>query len=294
MKQLLHNENDYIVLSCEKKGLRCGFILKLGFTVGVISSNHYHFHSSYEIHVPVNGNIHIMVEDRDLLVRPGEVCVIPPGVIHYIFEAEDTYRIGFRFTFVQSTKADDEGYQLFRRTYGRLTDACTIKECRLYEKYFAAGVQNMTEELPAFMTGELLFLALYEAALRLDMPGERKDVAVAESAEDRDTQLSELIETWLNNHYGEQLVLGDLAAYLNFSTRQTERIIDRLFGMPFTALVNRKRLVMAKLLLKITEQSVEEVASQVGFRDRNYFYRKFSEYFGMTPGNYRSQKAADG
>jgi AraC-like DNA-binding protein len=54
-------------------------------------------------------------------------------------------------------------------------------------------------------------------------------------------------------------------------------------------LLCKKRLTTAKLLLKITDLPVEEIARSVGFPDQNYFYRKFSAVYGTTPGKYRKE-----
>ena len=278
-----------MVVRHEQDDISCEFILKEGFTLGVISSGHYHFHPSFEMHIPVDGDLHIMVEDRELLVHPGEVCVIPPGVIHYIFASSDTYRIGFRFTIEITGKGNEEEICSPILYFLHLKETCVVKDCDVYHKYLKAGVQNIMEGLPAFMTAQLLFLTLFETAWKL--AGAEEAPKDREASERSDALLSELIENYLNEHYREAITLPELAQHLKFSSRQTARIIERLFGMNFSALVNRKRLVMAKLLLRITLLSVEEIAAEVGFRDCNYFYRKFSECFDITPGQYRRQCA---
>lgn len=288
MSRLFDSEKDFIVLSCKKEELCCGFILKEGFTEGVLSSRHYHFHSTYELHVPISGILHIVIGDRDLLVHPGEVCVIPPGVIHYIFADAGTFRTGFRFAYAWEHKNEKEQAPLFAKAFGAMKEACVVPDCRIYEKYVKAGRENLAGGFPGFMTAELLFLALFEVALKLQV-GEAEQEAGGQQ-ELVDLLLSEKVEQYLNDHYQEVFSLGDLAAYLNFSSRQTERILERLYGLSFSALVNKKRLVVAKLLLRSTDLTVGEVAEQVGFRDVNYFYRKFGEAFEITPGQYRVQQ----
>lgn len=285
MKQSLRTNDDYIVLGCEKNGLLCQFILKIGFTSGVIASGHYHFHSTYEMHIPVIGNMHIMAEDKDILLQPGEVCVIPPDTIHYVYADENAFRIGFRFTFSRIGKQENIPHSLFEYSFGALTNARVVKNCPVYRKYLSVAADNLESPLPEFMTGDLLFLALYETASIISTSPAPEIFHGSTS----DILLSEQIEEYLNNYYSHELHLGDLSKYLNLSNRQTERIIARLFGIPFRALVNKKRLTTARLLLKITDLPVEEIAHKVGFQDQNYFYRKFSAAFSTTPGKYRSQ-----
>lgn len=285
MNQMLNDSNDYIILNSEKEGISCDFILKPNFLNGIIASESYHFHSTYEMHIPVMGTMHIMAKDQDILIHPGEVCIIPPDVVHYVFSDKQAFRTGFRFTFSHLKKEEHAPSSLFDDTYGVLTDLKVIEDCPIYSKYLAVAADNLTSPLPHFMTADLLFLALYEAASMLS----HSHTYALQSMGNSDILLAEKIEEYLNTHYSQKFYLHDLAAYLNFSNRQTERILARLFGLSFSALVNKKRLTAAKLLLKTTDLPVEEIARNVGFPDYNYFYRKFSAAFSTTPGKYRGQ-----
>lgn len=60
-------------------------------------------------------------------------------------------------------------------------------------------------------------------------------------------------------------------------------------GQSFKPLVQTQRLNTAARLLSNSSISVEEVASRVGYANMSFFYRKFSDRFGMTPKEYRDQ-----
>jgi AraC family L-rhamnose operon transcriptional activator RhaR/AraC family L-rhamnose operon regulatory protein RhaS len=49
------------------------------------------------------------------------------------------------------------------------------------------------------------------------------------------------------------------------------------------------RVNRAAALLRQTNQSVTEIAFQVGFHDSNYFTRQFHKLLGVTPRQYRHQ-----
>ena len=135
------------------------------------------------------------------------------------------------------------------------------------------------------MTADLIFLALYEIAAAL-MPSQPRSVSAVSSASD--AQLAEQIEVFINRNYHRTLRLDDLAAHLHLGVRQTQRVTSRLFGISFSALLSKRRLTAAKLLLKTTDLPIEEIALRCGFEDKNYFYRKFSAAFSITPGKYRA------
>ena len=289
MNHLIDDINNYVAITCMKEGIALEFILKSEFVKGVISSgrHQYHFHPTYEIHIPVDAVEHIMVHDKDIYVQPGEICIIPPNMGHFVFPSEntDSFRTGFRFTFSRVGENKSKLFALFERTFGVINDMPAVIKSSIYRKYISVMIENFLIPLPSSINVDLLFLSLYETALNLiddieaiDIPNKRSDILMVD-----------IIEEYLNAHYSEKILLEELSEYLNFSRRQTERIIARLFGMTFCELVNQKRLLVSKLLLKTTDLSIEQIAHNVGFEDHHYFYRKFTSAFSTTPGIYRRQ-----
>lgn len=278
------NSKDYIVLTCSKEGLRCEFILMEEFISGVVVSSNYHFHSAYEVHIPIEGRMHIIAEDSDVFLYPGQVCIIPPDVIHYVCADDSAFRIGFRFTYSHVGYEINPGSALFEKAYRGMNDVYVVNNCPIYQKYLSVAAQNLKDGMPGFMAAELLFLALYEIAAGI-CPQRR----IGAASETSDFLLSEKIEEFLNDSYNRTININDLSEYLCLSKRQTQRVLNRLFGATFSSLINRKRLAVAKHFLKNSDLSIDEIVQKVGYRDPSYFYRKFSEAFSVTPGKYREQ-----
>ena len=112
--------NNYIILSHKQSTLQCEVILKNRFFDGIIEKNNYHFHSLFEVHICTRGNMHISVEDKDILLSQGEICIIPPHKTHCSFASEDTLATGFRFTFSNSGKTECDESLLFQKAFGKL------------------------------------------------------------------------------------------------------------------------------------------------------------------------------
>ncbi len=58
-------------------------------------------------------------------------------------------------------------------------------------------------------------------------------------------------------------------------------------GRTYTEHLQEKRLSQAAYLLRNTRMSVEDVSRAVGYENKSYFHRIFSERFGKTPRKYR-------
>ena len=81
--------------------------------------------------------------------------------------------------------------------------------------------------------------------------------------------------------------LGELADAACMHPTYFVRRFGEAFGMPPMAYLNRLRIYKAMSLLSSTERSIEDIADEVGIRDRSYFARVFKKHSGVTPTEYR-------
>ena len=68
-----------------------------------------------------------------------------------------------------------------------------------------------------------------------------------------------------------------------------ERIVDRgevIDSHTYSTGYGYAIIEAAKKLLKTTNKSMKEIASEVGYPDPNYFSRNFKKYTGKTPTDY--------
>ncbi|WP_081750716.1 helix-turn-helix domain-containing protein [Paenibacillus maysiensis] len=53
-------------------------------------------------------------------------------------------------------------------------------------------------------------------------------------------------------------------------------------------------MLYAETLLRHTNQNISELAYEVGYESLGFFYRKFKEYSGYTPSQYRECQGRTG
>ncbi|NEW63625.1 helix-turn-helix domain-containing protein [Tuanshanicoccus yangjingiae] len=86
-----------------------------------------------------------------------------------------------------------------------------------------------------------------------------------------------------------QLTLNDAARILNFNKNYLSNLIKDKSGKTFTELLNEKKLKKAQLLIQSTKLPINEIAQQVGYSNRTYFYKNYNDYFGHSPAFDRTQ-----
>jgi len=93
----------------------------------------------------------------------------------------------------------------------------------------------------------------------------------------------------LESNYQEPVTLDQLATIAHMSNRNFVRSFQAAMGSSPIAHLIQLRVNRGASLLRRTEQTVTEIAFQVGFGDSNYFTRQFRKVLGVTPGQYRLQ-----
>jgi|ERR1044071_8739101 AraC-like DNA-binding protein len=79
-----------------------------------------------------------------------------------------------------------------------------------------------------------------------------------------------------------------LAILCKLSTRQLERVFQDIVGCSPQKWLNRAKILEAQKRL-LTNQTVKEVAFQMGYRHASYFCHQFKTFCGSTPKQFRAE-----
>lgn len=91
----------------------------------------------------------------------------------------------------------------------------------------------------------------------------------------------------IETNYASKLRLSDLCAELHFSTPYISRLFRETTGQTFGDYLQSVRIRNACHLLAQTDQSVEEIAFEVGYTDTKHFRKIFREEVKMSPLRYK-------
>ncbi len=97
-----------------------------------------------------------------------------------------------------------------------------------------------------------------------------------------------IIEEFFLYEY-QNCTLDALAEKLRLSNRQTERLLQKQYGMTFTEKRTQARLAAASVLLQETSLSITEIAQETGFSSGEYFTNTFRKHYGVSPRAYRKR-----
>lgn len=96
------------------------------------------------------------------------------------------------------------------------------------------------------------------------------------------------IKSYVEVNYAQRLTLEELAATIGYTPAYLGKLFRSQTGMGFADYLGSIRLDRAKEMLQ-TGANVHEVAEQVGYRDIDYFNRKFKQRFGANPSSFKKK-----
>lgn len=91
----------------------------------------------------------------------------------------------------------------------------------------------------------------------------------------------------LEQHISDPLPVESLAKACEMSVDTLSRLVRRRFGRSPAAWIRRRRCARAAELLASSTKSIEVIAQECGFANRDHFSRVFSHFFGSGPAEHR-------
>ncbi len=242
----------------------------------------------YRISLGLKGSINIDLSVKNRIFQCPFIAFTLPGQVFSVFnKSEDffSYYILFSESFIQdaiSLKNILEEFPFFYnpsvQTFSLLEkDVLAIKMLFLEINEELKNINSNTRKVIHLYIN----LILIAAKRSLDKhPYRHVDVSV---------QFKLLIQfrKLINAHFLEHQPLLFYAEKLCISIKQLNRIVNETTGNTAYDLINDAILAEAKLLLRHSVKSVNEIAYELNFNDPSYFVRFFKKMTQQTPLNYR-------
>lgn len=95
---------------------------------------------------------------------------------------------------------------------------------------------------------------------------------------------------YVNSHRQEMVTMNEMARLCHLSPSYFSRLFRRELGENFISYVNRQKVQWAKERLREGNDSVSQIALDLGYMDSSYFINVFKRFEGITPLVYRQHK----
>lgn len=238
-----------------------------------------HSHDSYAIGLVETGESTFFIRGGHHRIGAGQLALIPPGEVHSCNPAGDCnwrYRMWHiapeLMHGIAEAVAGTGARPCFRSpiandhiVWGHLLHFSTLLRC-------GSGYGGEREEA--------MYASLSSLLIRLGECRPRTDTA-------RQPTAVRLAEEYLRANIEETVSLETLANLTGLSPWHFLRLFKAAKGLPPHAFQTQLRINLARQLLRQGDE-IADVAYRTGFSDQCHFSRKFRQFTGATPGQYRA------
>ena len=234
------------------------------------------FHLHCEIVYVLRGEIKMMIDGQERVLRKGEISLVFPYVVHSYEASPDSE--AYVLLFIPSAAGSFESDIKSKKPIVPYTSdlegllplfaRCT----ELMENDDGNGNRTASAYLFAII-GEL-FLS----------------VKMTESDSMHENMVKPILLYCSEHFTDEDISIKKIADELYISSSYVSKVFSCKLKYNFREYINELRVRLAKKLLSSSERRIIDVMLDCGFKNQSSFNRVFSEYTGVSPSEYRRRK----
>jgi AraC-like DNA-binding protein len=260
------------------------------------------WHTYFEIFLPLGSACRLRIGEQIVALAPGDLLVMDHLKLHAVLDfprrRAEALVIRFLPELVRSRAPLESDQLLLLPFTTQVEDRPHILRAGDPEaaKVHAALAELLkcyaqADETLYWQTGSRAFFLVVLHFLAQQFRAADQLKKRSDQQQKRTGRLRKLFE-YVGHHYAERISLPHAATIAGLSKPQFHVVFKQATGMSLLAYLTQVRLAEAVRLLRETDASIAEIASQIGFADQSYFDRRFRRHFGCTPVEYRTRRPA--
>ncbi|NMG10083.1 DNA-binding response regulator [Brasilonema sp. UFV-L1] len=159
-----------------------------------------------------------------------------------------------------------------------LTKPCTVqqllraiairleKQAKLMQYWYTACCQNLSAPVAAGTTSSVDSESIFPSV----------------------PQLKEVFD-YIEAHYDQGITLCDVAEAVGYSSAYLTNRVAKITGETVNVWIVKRRMSAARCLLQDTDQTIEQIASALGYQNACHFSRQFRQHHGIPPQTWRKE-----
>lgn len=237
-----------------------------------------HVHNNYEIFMFLQGNSSYVIEENVYDLKPYDIIVIRKNQMHRVHHNSPSvyHRIVLNvapefFSTYGCTEYEEQFIDPYSEI-GNKIDAETVKNNGIYDAFmrmsdYTDNFKNLDSPIARAGVMEILYLI--------------NSIKSYSKSETENSQLKKVI-SHINKNFSQPITLDMLEKKFFISKYHLCHIFPQATGMTVHQYITKKRLTLAKDLLK-SGVSVNDAAKKSGFNNYSSFYRAFTNEYGYPP-----------
>jgi len=253
-----------------------------------IDHSSFHWHYEYELILVLKGSVLVNADQKPVVLGVGDIFLVNTQAIHEIYRTEEEENICLFIQISQNLFNDfRDASQIYHFYLNSKSETLKPKkEFRHFIKMAAQIGLNAIErnENTAYRIKGMLYLFIADLYQYTSYDIYQRG---SETAENENMEILMNIIDYIQIHYQDENVLGDLYKKVGMSEKSVYRLLKINIGFSVKELVLSRKLDKAKYLLKYTDKPINCIVDECGFHSEKTFYRTFRKVLSITPNEYR-------
>ncbi len=233
---------------------------------------------TYEFEFIIESEGYMNLEGKRYPLKPGDLCLRRPSEVTMGEPPYSCYMISFALT--PDTVGEKVQPYYLNEILDALPPVLSTKNQKYYELIFQKILEQYIKNEPSsvLLIRSLILEIIYAAyqEVKFDYLPSSAYVRIIKNA-----------IHYIENHYTERLTLEKIADEINLSPSHFQRIFKKTMNMSPNDYLTNYRLMKAKELLLISNDSITDISFLCGFESNAYFSYVFKSHMLMTPSTYR-------
>jgi AraC-like DNA-binding protein len=245
--------------------------------------------SFYDILFVDKGTGHLMLDDNKIVLKPGTIIFTSPGQtrVWRIKKPVGGYAVFFEKDFLNLFFTDElflyrlAYFHQYRKPASLLVTPAEFSIYRSINSQVEAEIKDLQQD-----SAHLLRALLYQLLVLLNRSYAKQN------ALESNTYINPVFFRFrdlLEKNYSTHHRVADYLQLLRISSAQLNKLCHRYMGITAQQMIHHKQISEAKRLLRVTTDTVSEIAYQLNFGDPSNFNRFFRSITSLSPRQYRQQ-----
>lgn len=236
-----------------------------------------HLHNFYELYFLVDGQIDSFIGSRTYHLKPFDMIVITPNILHKSLLCKDYRHERIVLYFDERAVKNTDILKRFSAVNGVITlpNEAAKRVFKLLNIIMSdPGDDEWYETYVSSLVCETLI-----TILRNYKSGHESYAGA---------KFNEIID-YVKENCTEQISLHSVAEHFFMSDAHLSRLFRKFTGFTFTQYVNYQRIILSHSMLANKSISIGKVALECGFENLTHFGRVFRQLTGYSPREYRKR-----
>lgn len=240
-----------------------------------------HRNEFYDCMIQVSGEMHVILEGKNFLLKQGDICLIPPYVSYMVGAFRDDS------VMLNIVARADYGLPAFFQTLfsGKDVDYLLFRDVQEENiTFFLDQIASISLTEPFRPASDSMLAPLFEAVLQCLAFWARRipeRFTVSRSNYSRPKVIGDIL--FMIQEQYRDLSLAALSERVGYTPSHLSRLIRKYTGISFTELLTRVRIAQGCLFLFDPDIPVSDIPEKIGYESMLYFSRLFRKYTGQTP-----------